>query len=154
MQVLEVLRKGTLLYHYTESGLKNIWLKNGFSVHKTSHGKGVAIVDADALHAVIGIAITRRPKMTGAELRFLRKEMGLSQSGLAEIVGSTEQSVSLWERKGRIPVAADRLIKLMYVEQKQGNVKIQAMIERLAHQDQVAHERMLFGHNKIWREAA
>src|SRR5438552_14429386 len=100
------------MYHYTESGLQNIWLKDSFRAVKTPYGKGVAIEDVAGLHKAIGRAITQRPKLTGAELRFLRKELGLSQRALGELIGTSEQNISLWERRGHIPKVSDRLIKL------------------------------------------
>ena len=35
------------------------------------------------------------------------------KKGLAAMVGVTEQNVSLWERQGKIPRYASRLVKLM-----------------------------------------
>ena len=91
------------MYHYTESGLQNVWLKNGYTMKKTPYGKGASIQDIEGLHKLIGSLIAKKPKLTGAKLRFLRKEMGLSQRALGELVGTSEQNVSLWERIGDIP---------------------------------------------------
>ncbi|TWP39194.1 transcriptional regulator, partial [Xylella fastidiosa subsp. fastidiosa] len=38
------------MYHYTESGLGNVWLRNGFTVHKTPYGDGIAIDNLPSLH--------------------------------------------------------------------------------------------------------
>jgi hypothetical protein len=35
------------MYHYTESGLDNVWLANGYTVIETPYGKGVSVRDAD-----------------------------------------------------------------------------------------------------------
>jgi DNA-binding transcriptional regulator YiaG len=118
-------------YHYTESGLPNVWLANGFTVRKTNYGEGVSIHDVDGLHRAIGRALSNKPRLTGAEVRFLRKEMGLSQRGLGELLGVTEQAVALWERKGRLPKTADRLLRLIYVEHDEGNAPVVSFIERL-----------------------
>lgn len=123
------------MYHYTESGLQNVWLENGYTEHKTPYGTGVAIEDIGGLHEVIGRSIACRPRLTGAELRFLRKELGMSQRTLADMLGTSEQVVSLWERRGRIPKWGARLVKLIFVEKVDGNVKIQAMIAKLSEQD-------------------
>jgi putative transcriptional regulator len=32
-----------MAYHYTECGLDNVYLENGFTVHKTAYGRGVSI---------------------------------------------------------------------------------------------------------------
>ncbi|MBM3451491.1 MAG: helix-turn-helix domain-containing protein, partial [Armatimonadetes bacterium] len=41
-------------------------------------------------------------RLTGAELRFLRRELNLSQRRLAELLGVEEQTVSLWELRGMV----------------------------------------------------
>ena len=101
------------MYHYTESGLANVWLKNGYARKNTPYGEGVSIQDVEGLHKLIGALIAKRPKITGKELRFLRKEMEMSQSALAGLLGTSEQNISLWERRGNIPKVSDRLIKLI-----------------------------------------
>lgn len=144
------------MYHYIESGLKNIWLVNGFTIKQTEYGETVSIQDVEGLHRCIGMIIARRPKFTGPELRFIRKELGMSQKSLSDFVGSSEQTVSLWERHGSVPRAADRLIKLAYLEaiSKQGNVKIKEMIERLNQLDAKAFEKLELEKAREWKEAA
>jgi DNA-binding transcriptional regulator YiaG len=144
------------MYHYTECGLRNVWLENGYSVQKTRYGKGVAIHDVEGLHRLIGKTIARKPKMTGAELRFLRKEMGMSQSAMALVLGTSEQTVSLWERGGCIPKTADRLARLLYLEHMGNNPRIRELIDRLNEEDSVRESGKLTfaeraGH---WKAAA
>ena len=71
-------------YRYTESGLTNVWLANGYTIRKTKYGEGVSIHDMDGLHRALARALSNKPRLTGTEVRFLRKEMGLSQRGLGE----------------------------------------------------------------------
>jgi DNA-binding transcriptional regulator YiaG len=144
------------MYHYTESGLQNVWLVNGYTVRKTPYGKGVSIHDVEGLHRLIGRSLAQRPHLTGAELRFLRKEMGMSQSGLAALLGTSEQNISLWERRGRIPKTSDRFVRLIYLEHiGDSNQKIRELVERLNALDQQAIERLEFAENKgKWKEAA
>ena len=143
------------MYHYTESGLRNIWLKNGYVVKETPYGKAVSIQDVEGLHRLIGTIISQRPKLTGAELRFIRKELGLSQKALGAFVGTSEQNVSLWERRGRVPQAADRVIKLAYLEtiSKSGNVKIKEIIDRLNELDVTTFNRLELEKAREWKEA-
>jgi DNA-binding transcriptional regulator YiaG len=144
------------MYHYTESGLQNVWLENGYSKVKTKYGTGIAVHDVEGLHRIIGKTIARKPRMTGAEFRFLRKELGLSQAGIAELIGSTEQTVSLWERRGGIPKTADRLVRVIYLEHTENNAKIRELIDRLNQLDEKRSiERLTFAERAgRWKEAA
>ena len=124
------------MYHYTDCGLRNVWLANGFRRRKTPYGPGVAIEGLPALHRAIGLWLVGKPRrLTAAEIRFLRKELDLSQKALAAIVGQTEQTVSLWERRGRIPKTADRFIRALYRETAEGNARISEIVARLAAKD-------------------
>ena len=143
------------MYHYTESGLQNIWLANGYRVREVENGAAVAIADADQLHTAIGRTIAEKGYMTGSELRFLRKELDFSQARFAMLVGSSEESVSLWERRGRVPKSACRIMQALYLEAIDGNVKIRELIERLANMDREAKDRLVFEDTEQgWREAA
>ena len=61
----------TRSYHYRESGLPNIWLANGFAMHKTEYGEGVSIDNVEGLHKVVGMDLAEcKPRLTGAEFRY------------------------------------------------------------------------------------
>ena len=130
-------------YQYTESGLSNVWLVNGYTIRNGKYGKGVSIHDVDGLHKAIGNALAHKSRLTGAEVRFLRKEMGLSQRGLGELIGVKDQSVALWERKGQLPKTADRLLRLIYLEHERGNPPIVRFIRDLNELDQKAGEKII-----------
>ncbi|OLL32835.1 transcriptional regulator [Burkholderia sp. SRS-W-2-2016] len=132
------------MYHYTETGLQNVWLANGYHVRKTSYGEAVSIEDADGLHRAIGRKLACKNQLTGAEFRFLRKELDLSQHRLADLLGTTEQTVALWERKGKIPKTADRMFRALYLEAIDGNVRLKDMIERVANLDRKVDEKLVF----------
>lgn len=132
------------MYHYTESGLRNVWLGNGVTQRKTAHGMATAIQDVEGLHRAIGRALAQKAHLTGAEFRFLRKELDLSQRRVADLIGSTEQTVALWERHGKIPKTADRMLRAIYLETIDGNVKLKDLIERTADLDRHEDERMAF----------
>jgi len=137
------------MYHYTECGLENVWLENGFVKKKTAYGMATSIDDADGLHKVLAMElIKKKGRITGKELRFMRTAIGMSQEGLSKCVGTTEQSVSLWERTGKVPQYADSLLRLLVSEKFKGNNKVTEVIERintverLCNQQIVAREKM------------
>ena|SRR5450759_3281864 len=132
-------------YHYLESGLPNVWLQNGFTVHKTAYGEGVSIDDVEGLHKVIGLdLVEHKSRLTGSEFRFLRKELGLSQAKLARLWGYESQAIALWEKRSRVPVIADRFIRAYYLEVEKGNAKIVEMIEKLNDMDAREETRLVF----------
>jgi len=135
------------MYHYKESGLDDIFLVNGYHIHKTPYGEGVAIENTPGLHKAIGRGLIALPRpLNGAELRFLRLEMEITQRNLAALVGTTEQSLRLWERKrGKaLPGSADRLVRAIYSEYIGSDGSVRRMLDRLAELDRVKVERMSF----------
>ena len=129
------------MLRYTGCGVRNVWLQNGYTVKQTPHGKAVAIQDVDGLHRVLALMITRKPRMSGAEFRFLRKELNLSQAALAQMFGYDAQTIALWEKnKQRVPRLADRMLRLIYREHAEGNVKIREMIDRVNDTDRRSYE--------------
>lgn len=135
----------TELYHYLESGLRNIWLVNGFTVYETDYGRGVSIDDVAGLHQVIAKRlIENKPHLSGGEFRFLRKELGLSQAKLGKLWGYDAQTVAIWEKRGRVPVIADRFIRVYYREVAEGNANIAEMIEHLNDLDVREDSRLFF----------
>jgi len=142
-------------YHYTECGLRNIWLASGYKMVDTDYGTGVSIHDIEGLHRAIGESLASKAKLTGAEFRFLRKEMDMSQKALAVLFGNSDQAVAKWEKKGQIPRLADRMMRLVYLEHIGGNVQIINTIERLNDTDQAEHERITAEESvNGWRIAA
>jgi DNA-binding transcriptional regulator YiaG len=133
------------MYHYTSCGLKNIWLKNGYETKHTAYGKAVAIRDLEGLHrAIARTIIASRPKLSGAEFRFLRKELELSQASIAKLFGNDAQSVALWEKRSKVPTWADRLLRGLYRATIEGNVPLRRMIEELNALERWAPGRLTF----------
>jgi DNA-binding transcriptional regulator YiaG len=86
-------------FHYTASGLHNIFLLNGVTIEDTSYGPMVEIKNLNGLHHAIGLYIIEKPEpMTGAEFRFLRKQMELTQDELARVMKTTDQTVANYEK--------------------------------------------------------
>ena len=144
-------------YHYTECGLDTVYLANGFTHHATPYGPGVAIDDVDGLHRAIGRHLVhgRRP-LAGREVRFRRKELDISQEGLAALLGCTAQTVARWEKgETEIPGAADRLLRLLYLERADGRPRVNELLETLVGREpSPQQERQLFEADRGWRPAA
>jgi DNA-binding transcriptional regulator YiaG len=101
----------------------------------------MTIQDTEGLHKAIGLWLVGQPvPLNGAELRFLRMEMELTQRDLAGILGAKEQTLRIWE-KGRgkpIPGPVDRLLRAIYSEFATGDGSVRRLVDRLAHLDQRA----------------
>lgn len=91
------------MYHYTDGGLRNVWLANGYEIKKTPYGEGVAFHNLDGLTRSICMALTRKASLlTGAEFRYIRSAgMLLSQPALGKLMGIDGQSVARWEKPAR-----------------------------------------------------
>jgi DNA-binding transcriptional regulator YiaG len=129
-----------MAYHYTDSGLDNVWLENGYTLHETAYGEGISIQDTGGLHKAIGEWLIATPKpLNGAELRFIRMEMELTQRDLGGILGSDEQAVRRWEKHRNKPFngPADRLLRAVYHEYLRGDGSIRRMVDRLAGLNQI-----------------
>jgi DNA-binding transcriptional regulator YiaG len=145
------------MYRYTDSGLDNVFLVNGYYEKDTPYGRAVSIEDLDGLHKAIGRWLVNVAKpLNGAEFRFLRHELDLSQKKLGQMMGKSEQAIGRWERaptKAVDPIA-DRLIRIIYTEWIDGNDPIKELIERLCDQDQLEQtECRLEERDGRWRVA-
>lgn len=145
------------MFHYELCGLENIYLKNGFEIHDTAYGKGVSIHDVNGLHKTIGLhLINNKPKLSPSEIRFLRKELNLSQVNLALMFGVGESTVRAWEGKSRITPTADRLLREIYKQSVSSENDINNLLDRLSKIDRDNHEKRicLEETNGVWNQAA
>jgi putative transcriptional regulator len=129
-------------YHYTECGLDNVYLLNGFKYVETPRGKGATIKDRDGLHRAIGRYLVREKKnLSGKEFRFLRHELDMTQLLIANLLNVDVQTVARWEKRKtvEIPGPAQGLIRLLYEEHTNGNRKITTLLAELAELDEIIH---------------
>jgi DNA-binding transcriptional regulator YiaG len=144
-------------FHFTASGLSNVWLLNGFTIEKTPYGNGVRIEDLDGLHKALAHAIvTAKAAFTGEELRFLRKYLQLSQAGLGRLLGLSDQSIARWEKgQGAIDPSAERLVRMVVRERLGEDADWIEALNELAELDEATHGRLeLRRDGAAWREAA
>lgn len=147
------------MYHYTDSGLNNVYLANGYDEIETPYGKSVSIHDLDGLHAAIGMGIIERPVMNGDEFRFLRIELGLSQLEVANLFSVGETAVRNWE-KGRttagVPGTPANLMRALYVESLNTKGRIREILDRISKLNREMHamEMRLEETDTGWKLAA
>lgn len=133
------------MHHYTDGGLRNVWLVNGYTCHATPFGAGVAIQDVAGLTAAICTALTKKAGvLTGTELRYLRSAgMLLSQPVLGKLMGADAQSIARWEKTGRVPRWADKLLRLLYLAHAEGNVSIRRAVDRIQTVERLTKQRIV-----------
>ena len=132
------------MYKYTDGGLRNVWLANGFAVKRTPYGEAVAIEDVPGLTRAICAALTKKPgRLTGAEFRYLRLHFRLSQKGLGQLFGNSEQAVAIWEKTSKIPLLADKHLRLLWAERDDGNETIKRLMDRLNIVERVTQSRIV-----------
>jgi putative transcriptional regulator len=135
------------MHHYIACGLDNIWLSNGYRHGESPYGPTIAVADIPGLHRAIAMAVvTKASVLNGAEIRFLRKHMSLSQESLATVIGIGVQSVALWEKgRGSIPRPSEKLLRLIALGFCNGHATIRRAIDEINIDDTAKHgERMVF----------
>lgn len=122
------------MYHYTESGLPNVYLVNGFTVETLDGEEYTSIDDMNGLHKTIAKAIIDSPKpLTHQEFRFLRIEMNVSQKTLGTRFGVTEQTIARYEKgESSIPRTTDAALRSLYMESQQKNNPVSYFLDLLA----------------------
>ena len=117
---------------YDDGGLRNVWLANGHETRDTAYGKALSYHDIHGLTRAICAALVNKPApLSGAEFRYLRLHLRLSQVSLGKMLDVSEQSVALWEKRGRIPRLADKHLRLFWIETHNGNEPIVRAMNRL-----------------------
>src|SRR5580704_2196602 len=103
-------------YPYTESGLSNVILQGvEIAVCPKCGSSDVIIPRMAKIHRAIAQALANSPaRLTGEQLRFLRKHLGLSGEQLGRYLHTDKTKISKWERgEDQIGPATDRLVRLL-----------------------------------------
>ena len=120
------------MYHYTDGGLRNIWLANGYEREETPYGKALTIQDLPGLTRAICKALIRKnSKLTGAEFRYLRQAMLMSQASLGRTLGRTDQAIACWEKNSKVPKFADQMLRVVYAAHADGNEQVKNIIHAM-----------------------
>jgi putative zinc finger/helix-turn-helix YgiT family protein len=99
---------------YSESGLTNVELFNVPAWVCVNHHEEIEIPAVTRLHELLAHLIIRKPaNITGSEIRFLRRRVGLQAKEFAERIGLTPVSLSRFENgQRRVSRRTDLLIRL------------------------------------------
>jgi len=127
-------------YNYAEVGLKNVYLKGVEILRCEECGEeAVRIPRLNDLMRAIATAVVFRPgRLSGEEVRFLRKHLGMSAERFGEVLGVDKTTISKWENDvDPIGPQSDRLIRITALalgDGMQGKVKqlLDALAEILA----------------------
>ncbi len=142
------------MYHYTDGGLRNVWLANGYEITQTPYGEGVSFHNLDGLTRSICMALTRKASpLTGAEFRYIRSAgMLLSQPALGKLMGIDGQSVARWEKTSKVPLWADKLVRLLYTAQVNGDEPIAKAVERIKTVERLIKQKIVVRESRgQWR---
>jgi DNA-binding transcriptional regulator YiaG len=132
------------LHRFDDAGLRNVWLVNGYRIVDTPYGPGVSYSDLEGLTRVICVALARKPgRLTGTEFRYLRFDLRLSQKSLSELLGNSEQSVANWEKRGRVPLWADKHLRLLWLSANDGQQPLADVIARLNAVERLVNQRIV-----------
>ena len=146
-------------FEYRGCGIDGVWLGNGYTVEDTAYGLALHITNIKGLHKAIGIyLITNKKVLAPTELRFLRKQMDLTQAELGRWVSLSDQQVARWEKGScGISGAADSLLRLLYLGKVVGQVDPVQFLEELEGTDSVCEDKIVLDETEgEWhaREAA
>ena len=142
------------MYHYTDGGLRNVWLANGYEITQTPYGEGVSFHNLDGLTRSICMALTRKASpLTGAEFRYIRNAgMLVSQPALGKLMGIDGQSVARWEKTSKVPLWADKLARLLYAAQVNGDEPIAKAVERIKTVERLIKQKIVVRESRgQWR---
>jgi DNA-binding transcriptional regulator YiaG len=143
---------------YRGCGLEGVYLLGGYKRVNTPEGDGIVVKHLDDLHkAITAYLVTEKKALTGPELRFLRKQLDLTQAELGRKLRLSDQQVARWE-KGQFEISgpADVLLRLICLVHLGMEVeKAMQLIEEMIETDAAVDERAVFAPTaEGWTKAA
>ena len=131
------------------AGLQNVWLANGFSTKDSLYGIVEIINDVPGLTRAISLALAGKiGRLSGAEFRYLRLHLRLSQKSLAQCFGNTEQRLRFWGKTGRVPLWADKHVRILWKAQEAGNESVKNVVGRINLIDQLVNQKIVVEETK------
>lgn len=114
-----MMQKKIITHHYLESGLKNVYLEGvkEFICPKCKESY-IDIPSPELIHIIIALVISSKEGMlSGEEIRFMRKELGMTGKAFAHFIGVSPITLSRWENdsgSANKSEAHDRLIRFAF----------------------------------------
>ena len=104
-------------YHFKASGLPNVYLLSGVRIERDADYGELVTIDhlPDLVMAVAFRLVSKPDRMTGAEMRYLCKRMGVTQADLAKELWVNEQTIANYEKGKTEPGPADRALRLLFL---------------------------------------
>ncbi len=120
-------------YHFVDSGLPNVFLV-GIKYYVCSVCNSIrAEIPAvgELMNALARAVVQKTSPLSGVEVKFLRKRLGLKAVDLGQIMSVTPEQVSRWENDHNPPAGAtDRLIRLAYSFMS-GDIKLKGLVDKV-----------------------
>ena len=142
------------MYHYTECGLPNVYLKNGFTIEHIDGEDYTSIDDMNNLHVAIAQTIAdSHTALRPAQFKFLRIELNLSQKMLGHRFGVSEQTIARYEKgKSDIPRTTDAALRSLFMEKLEKTNSVSYFLDLLsdAEAQQAAQEILLEEIDNHW----
>lgn len=133
------------MIRYRGAGLDNVYLVNGYTKHTLKSGEeAISIHNLEGLHKAIALELASQVgEMEGSVFRFLRKYVDMGQAAIARILGSTEGTVSNWERGvvAPVPGASAEFLRALVREHLSGNAALIDAVEAYNHLDREVRKR-------------
>lgn len=144
-----------MLHKITGVGLPNVYLTGGFVVEGAGDDETVAYADLEGLYFAIARQIAlRATRLSGAELRFLRRRLGMTQGEAANLVDKTDQVLAKWEKDELpVPYADGAILRLRWLAEKSRRdlVKAAGVLTRLIATEPATHYVFAY-ENGRWAE--
>ncbi len=93
------------MHHYTESGLNNVFLKDGYNIQIIDDVEYISFDDIHATHKTISKALCNKTALLNElEVKFIRKELDLSEDDFEKLVYDNETVTKLLGHKRDIQI--------------------------------------------------
>lgn len=134
------------MIEYPHFALSTIYLRNGYSVHQGRHGLSVKICAHEGLESRIRDIIVSRPeRFNGAQLRFIRRGLRLTQADFAALIERDEQTVARMEKSSQlIPSLVELFLRTLYRQNMDGNVHFDHLLKRAQAQSHARLDKIIF----------